>query len=146
WLVAAKPVNDALREKQRDALVAYILAQPDIVAAEPTIKDANGLFEYFLIDVEMGACMMTSRIKQAISSVQLFIQRCVLNMEPEVPAAHIDSKQWAWMKSNVLWEANRKVFLYPESYLLPPFRDDRTPFFKDLENQLLQNEITPINV
>jgi hypothetical protein len=29
----------------------------------------------------MDACMETSRIKQAISSVQLFIQRCLLGLE-----------------------------------------------------------------
>ena len=31
----------------------------------------RGLLSYFPIDVEMGACMLTSRIKQAISSVQM---------------------------------------------------------------------------
>ena len=41
----------------------------------------NSLFEYFLIDVQMDACMDTTRIVQAISSVQLFINRCLLNLE-----------------------------------------------------------------
>ncbi len=48
------------------------------------ITDTNGLFDYFLIDVEMSSCMGTSRIKQAISSVQLFVRRCLMNLEKEV--------------------------------------------------------------
>jgi hypothetical protein len=67
WLTVAKPLNDGLRESQREALVAYVLAEPTIIAHG--ITDANQLFEYFLIDVDMCACMATSRIKQAISSV-----------------------------------------------------------------------------
>src|SRR6266542_2099369 len=86
--------------------------------------------------------MLTSRIKQAISSVQLFIQRCLLNLESEVSPAEIDTDWWEWMKHYRIWEANRKVFLYPENWIEPELRDDKTPFFKDLETELLQNEIT----
>lgn len=43
-----------------------------------------------------------------------------------------------------LWALNEivyKVFLYPENWLEPEWRDDRTPFFKELESELLQNDI-----
>lgn len=141
WLAVARPLSDRLRESQRAALVAYVLAQPKIVAAE--ITDSNQLFEYFLIDVNMDPCFMTSRIKQAISSAQLFIQRCLLNLEKDVLPGEIDSEQWnTWMKNYRVWEANRKVFLYPENWIEPELRDEKSPFFKELENELLQNDIT----
>jgi Neuraminidase-like domain len=144
--MVVKPLNDVLREKQRDAMVAYLLARPDIVGAEVT--DINRLFEYLLIDVGMGAAMMTSRLKQAISSVQLFTQRYFLNLEANLAPALLDDKQWEWMKNYRVWEANRKVFLYPENWIEPDLRlaKDKSPFFKDFENQLLQNEVTEINV
>jgi hypothetical protein len=41
-----------------------------------------------------------------------------------------------------VWEANRKVFLYPENYLEPELRDDKTPLFKALEEELLSKPIT----
>lgn len=41
-----------------------------------------------------------------------------------------------------MWEANRKVFLYPENWIEPELRDDKSPLFKELENELLQNEVT----
>jgi len=144
WADVSKSVNDKLRVKQRDALVAYILTLPDIKAAN--IKDTNGLYSYFLIDVEMDACMQTSRIKQAISSVQLFIQRCLMNLEAKVSPAEINIKQWEWSKNYRVWEANRRVFLYPENWIEPELRDNKTPFFKELESELLQNEVNNDNV
>ncbi len=41
-----------------------------------------------------------------------------------------------------MWEANRKVFLYPENYLEPELRDDKTPLAHHLEDALLQHDIT----
>jgi hypothetical protein len=146
WLTVAKPLNDQLRQSQRDALVAYLMARLGM-------SDANQLFEYFLIDVEMCACMETSRVKQALSSVQLFVQRCLLSLEsrsdlPElsVSPAAIDAERWEWMSHYRVWEANREVFLYPENWIVPELRDDKTPFFDDLQSALLQNEITADNV
>ena len=142
WLNVIQPINDALRASQRDALVAFVLRRLKGAAATQHIDTPNKLFEYFLIDVEMDPCMKTSRIKQAISTVQLFIQRCLLNLEPEVASSSIKAKQWAWMKRYRVWEANRKVFLFPENWLEPELRDNKSSFFKDLEGELLQSDIT----
>ncbi len=144
WLDVAKPLNDRLRDMQRDALVTYVLAQESIV--QQKIQTANQLFEYFLIDVEMEPCMMTSRLKQAISSVQLFVHRILLNLEEKISPKLIDQQQWEWMKNYRVWEANRKVFLYPENWIEPELRDNKTPFFLEMENELLQDEITSENV
>ncbi|HET9713114.1 MAG TPA: neuraminidase-like domain-containing protein, partial [Pyrinomonadaceae bacterium] len=141
WLAVAKPLNNHLRERRKDALIAYILVDPALV--EQGITDSNQLFEYFLIDVNMSACFMTSRIKQAVSSVQLFVHRCLLNLEEGVKPSNIDAQRWnKWMKYYRVWEANRKVFLYPENWIEPELRDDKSPFFRELETQLLQNEVT----
>ena len=142
WLTLAKPLRDVLREKQRAALVTYLISY-----AKPSqnVRDANDLYAHFLIDVEMDPCMMTSRIKQAISSTQLFVQRCLMNLEPEVTAGtEVDEhwRQWKWMKNYRVWEANRKVFLYPENWIEPELRDDKSPFFKALESELLQSDLT----
>ena len=40
--------------------------------------------------------------------------------------------EWEWRKYYRVWEANRKVFLYPENYIEPDLRDDKTPLFKEL--------------
>ncbi|CAM4080751.1 neuraminidase-like domain-containing protein [Vreelandella rituensis] len=141
WYGIAGPLNDRLRAQSRDALLAYLLHQP--FATSHQIATPNDLYAYLLIDVEMSPCMMTSRLKQAIASVQLFVQRCLMNLEAEVSPDLLDDEQWAWMSRYRVWEANRKVFLYPENWIEPELRDDKTPFFCELEAQLLQNDLTP---
>jgi peptidoglycan hydrolase-like protein with peptidoglycan-binding domain len=168
WLEKVTPLEDALREKKREALVNYMVktslrsARPEITFggkkyANPAYwEDANDLLKYYLIDVEMSACQLTSRIKQAISSTQMFVQRCLLGLEqPYVEVSRAQQqdtvsdnswKQWRWMKNYRLWEANRKVFLYPENWIEPELRDDKSPFFKELEAEILQQDITDENV
>lgn len=142
WREVIRPMNDALRGLQRDALVAFILHHMRGNQKTAHIDTPDKLFEYFLMDVEMDPCMQTSRIRNALSAVQLFIERCLMNLEPEVSPASIDATKWTWMKRYRLWEANRKVFLFPENWLEPELRDDKSPFFKEIETQLLQSDIT----
>ncbi|HEY0171737.1 MAG TPA: neuraminidase-like domain-containing protein [Pyrinomonadaceae bacterium] len=142
WRAVVQPINDATRALQRDALVAYILDQMRSKPATAHIDTPDKLFEFFLMDVQMEPCMQTSRVRHALSSVQLFIERCLMNLEPAVSSGSIIAKQWEWMKRYRVWEANRKVFLYPENWLEPELRDDKSPFFKEIESELLQGDIT----
>lgn len=152
WLKLAGKLSDTIRENQKNALIAYLLTKQEL--QNWGVEDADGLFEYFLIDVQMGACMDTSRIVQANASVQMFINRCLLNLESDkssgvekgVSPTSIDTDRYEWMKNYRVWEANRKVFLYPENWLEPEWRNDRSCFFKDLESELVQNDITDISV
>ncbi len=152
WEQVVKPLNDQLRNNQKTALIAYLLQQKELKDADVT--DADGLFEYFLIDVQMDTCMETSRIKQAISSVQLFIQRCFIGLESKIEngdekgvgATVLDRTRWEWMQRYRVWEANRKVLLYPENWIESNLRDDKSPFFKELESELLQKDINKHNV
>jgi len=144
WQQVIEPLQDEFREMKRQALVSWLVTHPDPARGQ-SWSDSNGLYSYFLIDVEMSACMLTSRLKQAAASAQLFVQRCLLNLELDIHAkADLDSKwkQWKWMKRYRVWEANRKVFLYPENWLEPELRDEKSPFFKDLESELQQNDVT----
>ena len=135
WQRVAQPIFDKLRQRQRDALVGYVMQQKKFTRMEQ-------LYEYFLIDPGMEPVVQTSRIRLAISSVQLFIQRCLHGMEKYVPPSVLDANQWEWMKRYRVWEANRKIFLYPENWLEPEFRDDKTHLFKELEGNLLQGDIS----
>jgi hypothetical protein len=142
WLELLQPISDDLRTKRRDALVGYVLHG---LAADPGtahVDTADKLYEYLLIDVATDPCTRTSRIRQAIATVQLFTQRCLLHLESEVDPSSIDAARWEWMKRYRVWEANRKVFLYPENWLEPALRDDKSPFFRDLESELLGADLT----
>jgi peptidoglycan hydrolase-like protein with peptidoglycan-binding domain len=109
------------------------------------VHDSNDLYGQYLIDVEMDPCMLTSRIKQALGSIQLYVQRSLMGLEPDVAAGiDIDThwRQWKWMKNYRVWEANRKIFLYPENWIEPELRDDKSPFFRELESELLQADLS----
>ena len=139
WAAAAKPLQDGLRDRRRAALVAYLLATLGL-------DSADQLFEHFLLDVEITAAVPTARIRQAMASVQLFVQRCLLNMDPAVPPILIDAEQWTWRSDYRLWQANREVMLFAENWLDSGLRDDKTPLFAELESQLMQDELTADNV
>jgi hypothetical protein len=144
WLDAIRPLEEKLREKRRAALVAYLVVRPDAAKGEDWI-DTNGMYSHLLIDVETHPVVLTSRLKQAIGSVQIFAQRCLMNLESDVAADEskdIGWRQWPWMKQYRVWEANRKIFLYPENWVEPELRDDKSPFFVELENALLQSDVT----
>ncbi len=131
---ALRKVSDAIRIQKRDRLVDYLLAREGL-------RDANALYEYYLIDFEMAPCMNTTRMLQSTAAVQLFVQRCFLNLErPRVEPQWLDRKRWEWTQNYRVWEANRKVFLYPENWLFPEVRDDSTETFRSFENILTQNE------
>ena len=142
WLSVAKPINDTLRELQRDALVAFVLARLAEDDSTEHIDTVDKLFEYFLMDVQMQSCTQTSRIRHALSSVQLFVDRCLLDLEPGILPSAINNSRWTWMKRYRVWEANRKVFLWPENWLEPELRDDASPIFNDVMGELLQSDIT----
>jgi hypothetical protein len=144
WLTLAKQLRDPLRQEQRDALVAYLLAgrPPEGVASWLAPDD---VFAHFLIDVEMCSCMATSRLVQATATVQLFVQRCFLGLEPQVVVdVTADEKwlQWQWMGQYRVWEANREVFLFPENWIDPSLRSDTSPFFAELKQELKQGDLT----
>jgi hypothetical protein len=148
WLELCTDIQDALRELKRDALNAYLLTKP-VPADVPSGKweNTNDLYAYYLLDVEMCSCMQTSRLVQGSGSIQLFVQRCLMGIEPKVVVeAGGDTgdsawKWWDWMSKYRVWEANRKVFLWPENWIEPELKKDRSSFLKDLETELLQNEI-----
>ena len=94
------------------------------------------------MDVQMDPCMLTSRIRHALSSVQLFVERGLMNLETRVAPASIKARDWEWMKRYRVWEANRKVFIWPENWLEPELRDDQSPMFRETMSELLQGDIT----
>nr|BFE78195.1 hypothetical protein GCM10020093_007960 [Planobispora longispora] len=127
---------------KRDALI------PAVLHLHPELATAAEIYEHALIDVEMGREGTTSRVREAIAATQLYLHRYLLDLEELSPQDQEEDVRpelrtwWRWLKNYRIWEANRKVFLYPENYLRPELRDTRTPAFKDLEDDLLQGEIT----
>ena len=144
WLALAPALMNPIRERRLAALQARLIAQRD-ASGNSVYGDADGLFDYFLIDTQMSSCQLTSRTVQAYVAVQIFVERCLMNLEPEVVVdftADDTWKQWEWMKRYRIWEANREVFLYPENWLIESQRPNRTEIYRKLEQEVHQGQST----
>jgi hypothetical protein len=133
-------VSAPVLESERDVLVDYMIW--NLSKKFPFIKTPDDLYQFMLIDVEMSGITQTSYIKEAIGAVQLYMQRCRMNLEQGIEKMEVKDIWWEWMSGYRVWEANRKVFLYPENYIDPNLRNNKSPIFKDLKDELMQGDIT----
>ena len=105
-------LDDGLRERGRHALICYLCGPNGIV------KTPKELSELLLLDVEVGLCERASRIEEAISAVQAFVQRCRLGLEPgwtiTKQFAHLWDCQFA---SYHVWQACKRRELYKENWI-----------------------------
>ena len=142
WEDKIGPFEARILDRRRDGLCDYL-----VYSIKPEFESRADLYRYFLVDVEVDGCFLTSRIVAAISSLQLYVQRVLMSLEQDeagnvhVLPSQVPLDEWAWRQHYRVFEANRKVFLWPENYLFPDLRDDKTPLFEELENDLLQKEI-----
>ncbi|HEX8239721.1 MAG TPA: neuraminidase-like domain-containing protein [Allosphingosinicella sp.] len=144
WSQMVLQVEGDLQVHKRDALVGLELTL--LNALYPDITTPNNVYEYLLTDVETGPEAQLSYIKEGLNALQLYLQRCRLRLEPGIEVMDIPPVWWEWMMDYRVWEANRRIFVYPENYLLPPLRTDQTSLFKQLAAGLQQSEITPAYV
>jgi Tc toxin complex TcA C-terminal TcB-binding domain/Neuraminidase-like domain/Salmonella virulence plasmid 28.1kDa A protein len=145
WLALAPTLMNPIRDRRSASLQAYLIAQRDN-SGQLIYEDANDLFNYLLIDVQMASCQVTTRVVQAYIAVQIFVERCLLNLE--MPAVVVDPtqddswKEWEWMSRYRIWQANREVFLYPENWLIESQRPNRTEIFQTFEQEVRQGQST----
>lgn len=145
WSTIATKLEGLIDAKKRAVLLNLKLHQ--LHAIDPSIKTFNNVYDYLLIDVQMGDSTQISYIKEALNCLQLYLQRCRLRLEVGVEDLEgIHPSWWEWIMNYRIWEANREIFLYPENYLVPSLRKTKTSIFKDLENQLMQADTTESNV
>ena len=156
WSDVLTTIEADIAEQQRNALYPLVIhllaAQLDPNSIDPTfpMQTVEDLSHYLLLDIEMDSCMMTSAVAQGTLSMQLYLQRCQMNLESSITtlgASNIDfNEQATWMKSYSVWEANRLMFLYPENYLLPNLRKNTTELFEAFQRKLVQIDLTQSNI
>jgi hypothetical protein len=129
-------VPQALHEavSATEALTLPSLRDALVLATRGT---APALTERLLIDLQNGGEQLTTRISQAIETVQgvlWSLRTGQLNDDyPELKLVANDfDKEWQWLGSYATWRAAMLVFLYPENLLAPRLHRWKTPEFKTL--------------
>lgn len=137
WSAVAGPIRDQLRVAQRDALLAWLRSRSSMMY--PMSSEAD-LIRSFLTDVHVAPCARTSRVQHATLSLQLAVEQAMFTAGVAWFSEE-DRRSWAWTKSYRVWEAARKVFLWPENWLDPSVRRDATPLFEAFTNKLTADPI-----
>jgi len=139
-------LTNTVNQNLRDHLLPLVISQVNQDHPELNILTPRDLYQYLLIDVEVNGVVQTSRIKEAISAIQLYLYRSLNNLEKDIVISQEDyiefSQWWEWMRNYRVWQANREVFLYPENYIEPELRANVTPQFEQLVNDLKQVDLT----
>ncbi|MBN1970839.1 MAG: hypothetical protein JXR48_02685 [Candidatus Delongbacteria bacterium] len=93
WKNDGRIIRDIIRKKQRNCLEYYLLRNDN------RFSKVSDIYYYYLIDPETSTEVLTSRIKLAISTIQLFIQRSMLSMEKEITFGEDARNEWTWRKN-----------------------------------------------
>jgi Tc toxin complex TcA C-terminal TcB-binding domain len=105
-------LNDGLRERGRHALISHLCG------ANGLFKTPRELTDQLLIDVETGLCERASRIEEAITAVQTFVQRARIGLEKGWAIAPQFAHMWdARFASYHVWQACKRRELYKENWI-----------------------------
>ncbi|MBL4763581.1 MAG: hypothetical protein JKY93_12905 [Gammaproteobacteria bacterium] len=130
----SQKTKEQLDEKLRDKLVAQALHQSGFT-------NTRELYGKLLIDVEVSSAVQTSVIREGITAAQLYIGRC-LNQQEDCTVSSDLKKIWTWTYSYRTWYPNEEVFLFPENYIEPTLRPNKSPEFAKFEHALKQADLT----
>jgi hypothetical protein len=156
---------NSIQEARRDALVDYYLAYcipttpiEGSVPLSTRVKTPDDLYEYLLLDTQITAAVTTSWVAESISSVQLYINRCLGGYDPDVDNSLgstmvLESKPggflYDWNDYNQVystWAGKERLQYYPSVYLDPSLRYNKTELFDALEETINQGRISSARV
>lgn len=104
-------------------------------------KKAEWVTKQLQIDARMSGCAKTTRVSQAIKTLQNLVfsirtgqlDVSVANFKPLLDSFDND---WKWMGSYATWKAATAVYLFPENVLQPTLRKRMTPGFLSLMEEV----------
>ena len=126
----------------RDALVGVIVGalidsgQITKIGSNSTLEDRKRwVTNWYLIDAFESGCRQTTRVAQAIETLQLLlwgirsgqVEDKTLTLAPDQYAESTDpafdfDAEWKWLGSYASWRSAMFMYLYPENLLLPELR------------------------
>ncbi|EJL01318.1 insecticidal toxin complex protein TcaB1 [Pseudomonas fluorescens Q2-87] len=141
-----KQLDESLRDAQL-ALYLYKVAPNNPTTKNLKLKTAEALYEHWLLDVLVSQDVPTTPVACAIASLQQYIHRILMNLEPGYDSASLSVehlKTWRnEMHQYPIWAAHQKLLYFPGAYLDPQLRSNKSDNFRQLENDLNQNQIQP---
>ncbi|MBV7437085.1 neuraminidase-like domain-containing protein [Aeromonas sp. sif2416] len=143
-LQKASTFEGGMDEALSAALTAYYLRE----IANPTLglTSRDDLYRYLLLDNQVGSAVMTTRIAEAIASVQLYINRALDGAETDVDSTVLSRQFFTdWSRYNKrysTWAGVSQLVYYPENYIDPTVRTGQTVIMDALLQSINQSQLT----
>lgn len=132
----------SLDESTSAALSAYYIK----TAAPSQVTSRDELYSYLLIDNQVSAQIKTTRLAEAIASLQLYVNRALSGVETGVSEI-IRTRQFftdweMYNKRYSTWAGVSLLVYYPENYVDPTLRIGQTKMMDDLLQQISQSQLS----
>lgn len=135
-------LSDTLDETLAGAASGYVIKN----IAPSWVTNRDQLYSWLLIDNQVSAQIKTTRIAEAIASVQLYVNRALSNQEDGVDYA-IKSKKFfstdwdTYNKRYSTWAGVSQLVYYPENYVDPTLRIGQTGMMDEMLQTLSQSQL-----
>ena len=137
WSAVRAQVHDPVREHLRDAQLDYLVGQG-------TFASREAIADELLTDVQMSACMTTSRIQFSYAAVQRYVEAGQAGRAPWLEPGDEEpfARRWVSMRQYRLHEAQMRILVHAENWIDPAIRPTKTPAFERLEQTMSSGPLT----
>ncbi|MEN0586039.1 MULTISPECIES: neuraminidase-like domain-containing protein [unclassified Kosakonia] len=143
--------HTVMLHRQLDELTSAALSSYYIQTAGPAeVNDREQLYAWLLIDGQASSQVTTTRVAEAIASIQLYVNRCQNAQEAEVQRAVLTRQFFTdWDRYNKrysTWAGVSELVYYPENYIDPTVRTGQTSMMDDMLATIGQSELSADSV
>jgi hypothetical protein len=136
-------MSSTLDEALSAALSGYVIKN----IAPSWVTDRDKVYNWLLIDNQVSAQIKTTRIAEAIASVQLYVNRALSGQEDGVVSmvksrAFFTSDWDTYNKRYSTWAGVSQLVYYPENYIDPTLRIGQTGMMDEMLQSLGQSQLT----
>jgi hypothetical protein len=155
WQTLAETMEAGLSTQQAQALANHTAERLSTVLCnwflennQPegvSLQGRDDLYSYLLIDNQVCSAMKTTRLAEAIAGIQLYINRALNRIEPNV-RADVSTRQfftdWALNNRYSTWGGVSRLVYYPENYIDPTQRIGQTRMMDELLENISQSKLS----
>ncbi|KAA0974853.1 neuraminidase-like domain-containing protein [Pseudomonas sp. ANT_H12B] len=132
--------------QRRCAAMAELIIGQGLWQGRVALGTLEDLYEYLKLDPQIGPKPQATWLSKAVRSLQQQIQSVYNDMEPGYEDAYFDEEdlqEWYQRLSHYsTWAGYQKLADYPEEFIIPGLRLNKTELFKALENSLNQMRLS----
>ncbi|ERT13745.1 neuraminidase-like domain-containing protein [Photorhabdus temperata] len=133
-------------ERLSTALCEFYLNH--VVAKNFNLRTRDELYSYLLIDNQVNAEVKTSRVAEAMASIQLYVNRCLQqsSREGSIKTAALSRsfiKEWEiYNRRYSTWAGVSQLTYFPENYVNPTQRIGQTKMMDTLLQSINQSQLS----